>query len=253
MKSSKMFLTLSRLFLHVEYFGLINGIKLIFYKQFKREKKVSFNPVRFENTILLRTGTSDFRLYHDIFFNSQYNISLQENPKVIVDAGANIGLSVLFFAHKYPNAKIIAIEPESSNFDLLKHNTRNYPNIICLKKGLWYKKCFLKIDDTSIDKWAFTLTEVEENEGKDLIDAISLDDIFLMYGLSKIDLIKIDVEGSEKEIFEHISVDTLSKINAVIIETHDRMKDFTTKAVFTALAPFNYNVSISGDSMFIKL
>jgi len=68
----------------------------------------------------LRVPSSDIKSYRQVFLKQQYGFSYKGQPQVIVDAGANIGLVSILFANKYPNAKIIAIEPENSNFEMLK-------------------------------------------------------------------------------------------------------------------------------------
>ena len=75
----------------------------------------------------LRGKSSDFRVFDEIFLKEQYNSHLlPKNPKVILDAGANIGLSSVYFANRFPNAQVFALEPENSNYELLSVNTENF-------------------------------------------------------------------------------------------------------------------------------
>jgi FkbM family methyltransferase len=71
---------------------------------------------------------------------------------VIIDAGANIGLSALFFANKYPDAKIFAIEPEETNYKLLELNTKPYNNVCLIKAALWDSVRKIHLFDTGLGK-----------------------------------------------------------------------------------------------------
>jgi tRNA G46 methylase TrmB len=81
-------------------------------------------------SLCLRIPSSDVPTYEQVFIDKEYDFLVKKQPKVIVDAGANIGLASIYFANKYPDAKIIAIEPEQSNFELFKENVAPYPHII---------------------------------------------------------------------------------------------------------------------------
>jgi hypothetical protein len=72
----------------------------------------------------LRPDSSDLLTMREVFLDRDYDFPVRDNVKYIVDAGANIGLASIFFANKYPDAKIIAIEPEKENFLLLKRNAQ---------------------------------------------------------------------------------------------------------------------------------
>ena len=73
-----------------------------------------------KHPLFLRLKTSDIEVYGKIFAGQEYRFEALKQPKVIVDAGANIGLASVFFANAFPEATIIAIEPEETNFTLLK-------------------------------------------------------------------------------------------------------------------------------------
>lgn len=80
----------------------------------------------------LRVPSSNLFTHEAIIRNRGYQLKIHRQPQVIVDAGANIILSSLFFANQYPAAKIIAIEPRAKNFGLLQRNTALYPNTLPL-------------------------------------------------------------------------------------------------------------------------
>ena len=131
-------------------------------------------PKGFKYNIELRTNTSDYDVFLQVFAQNYYAFDLDLIPKVIIDCGANIGLTSVYFSNKYPKAKVIAIEPERSNYDTMVRNTCKYPNITCLHKGVWKKSCMLEIIDENVPSWEFM---VRESNNKTGISAISIPDL----------------------------------------------------------------------------
>ena len=89
--------------------------------------------------IKLRRDTTDVGTFEHLFFTDQYapRHYPRLEPRFIVDCGANIGLSALYFANRYALATIVAIEPEASNFALLCENVASYPNVKPLHAAIW--------------------------------------------------------------------------------------------------------------------
>jgi FkbM family methyltransferase len=176
----------------------------------------------------LRIPSSDVPTYEQVFIDKEYDFLVATQPKAIVDAGANIGLASIYFANKYPKAKIIAIEPERSNFELLKKNVAPYRTIFPVQAALWNQNGEINVVDPGMGNWAF-MTEEGSDAGNPRGDvchkvtAITVDKIIDDYELKKIDILKIDIEGAEKEVFSETS-SWIEKVDALIIELHERMK-----------------------------
>ena len=103
----------------------------------RRPREEQAMPPGGKHPIFIRLKTSDFRTFLKIFRDREYELELGKEPQTILDAGANVGFASVYFAIKYPRAKIIAIEPESANFAQLKRNVAPYPNIIPVQAALW--------------------------------------------------------------------------------------------------------------------
>ena len=154
-------------------------------------------------TFSLRKNSSDFLVFSQIIQNKEYQeiINIFQNNKIpfttILDAGANIGLTSIFFKAFFPQTKIIALEPNSSNFTTLNKNliNNNYNDIIALKKGLWGHSTFLSADHSFRDglDWAFRLTETE-NKKDNSFEALSVTDIIKNYDLNTIDFLKLTLK-----------------------------------------------------------
>ena len=188
--------------------------------------------------IYLRPNTKDLETFEEIFLSNIYNINLPIEPKTIVDAGANIGLASTFFKLKYPSSQIIAIEIEKSNVEMIVKNTSSFNNITVLERALFNKNAFFKIEDPYNATNSFQIKEVSESENFD-IQSVTLDEILETNNWETIDVLKIDIEGAEKQLFEKNYENWLPKTKIIMVETHDRM---ISKCSFTVMKTINeYN------------
>jgi hypothetical protein len=93
---------------------------------------------------------------------------------------------------------------------------------------------------------------IEKQEGNAGLQAFSVSDLMKKFGFPRIDIIKIDIEGSEKEVFTE-NYGWLSETNCLIIELHDRMKRGCSTTVFRAVDQYNFSLSLRGENLiFIK-
>lgn len=229
---------------YLNRFGILQGMNIFFSNYFSKKKLVGVNIPGLQHPLFLRHDTSDVKCFNQVFLEQDYDFELDFQPKFIIDCGANIGLSSLFFQKKYPGAHIIAVEPEPSNFEMLLKNTKPYQNIECLNCGIWNKNVALKITEQSKgnDKWGFVVTETQEVTS-DTINAITIAEIMKRFGEEKIDVLKMDIEGSELEVFSSNYEDWLPKTKIIMMELHDREKKGCGKAFFQSL--FKYDFSIN--------
>lgn len=197
-------------------------------------------------TVYLRPGTTDQNVYDEIFLAKEYDINLGD-PLFIVDAGAHIGLSSVFFASTYPKATIIAIEPEQSNFNVLLKNVSKYSNIKPIQAGLWSRKTHLRIHDTNVANWSFRVSEDSSGNG---IPAVCIQDIMADFNIESIDVLKVDIEGSEVEILSHAQP-WIDAVRALIIELHDKFQSGCAEALEKAFSNHSFIKSRSGESVVI--
>ena len=158
---------------------------------------------------------------------------LNFKPETIVDAGAHIGMASILFARKFPFARIIAIEPEPSNFAALLRNTSPYKNITLVQAALWNEDGEVTLGRSNAHvKGAFQVVE----NGEKRVRAMTMDTLMRETGIQSIDLLKVDIEGAEKEVFT--ACDWIQKVRIVAIELHDRIKPGCRSAVETAASGF---------------
>jgi FkbM family methyltransferase len=194
--------------------------------------------VKYHGDVRMRFGTSDQCVYKEVVLDEDYKFDLGFTPQVIVDGGANIGLSSIYYANRYPSAKIIAVEPEVSNFAMLERNVRPYKQITPIHAALWNHEGFIHLSDPlgepgAWNKWG---TTTSENGTGERVRAVSVRSLIDQFRLSKIDLLKVDIEGSEIELFS--TYDWLSLVNALVVETHDRFRPGCSSTVDAATREF---------------
>ncbi len=206
-----------------------------------------------KHSISLRPNTTDIPTFKQLFYESEYEFSLDFKPRTIIDGGANIGLAAVYFSNKYPNARIYSVEPEPSNFEMVKLNTKNYPNVSAFNSALSANDGgFIEIQDVGLGNWGFMTKEVsQENleKSSSLIPTISISKIMADYGITVLDLVKIDIEGAEKELFENGYEKWLPKTRVLVVELHDRMKPGCSKSVFSAICQYDFSFSHKGENL----
>jgi FkbM family methyltransferase len=175
-----------------------------------------------------------------MFILQEYDLKTNYEVKTIIDCGANIGLASLFFLTKYPTAKIIAIEPELNNFKMVNQNLKSYPNVTCINKGIWNKKTYLKIIDEGRGNHSFKVIECNSPSGV-CIEAITIDEIINDFQLKSIDILKIDIEGSEEQVFSN-EPEWIKKVRMIFCEIHENMKPGLTKKIIKELS-HSFNIS----------
>lgn len=237
----------------VKRFGIFSGLTVYLHIKIFKTGKISIPGLN--QPVYFRPKSSDVHTFREIFLREEYAIKLPDNviPKIIIDAGANIGFTTLFFAKCYPTARIISLEPDQKNFELLKKNTLGYPNITPILAALWNKKGTIEIMDRGYGVRGFMVENSNSTNTVASMSSTTLAELILEYKIQTIDILKMDIEGSEKEVF---SVDTekwLPITKCLVIELHDRMKPGCSQAVFNALSHYNFECSIKGENLvFVK-
>jgi FkbM family methyltransferase len=201
----------------------------------------------------LRKNSTDLLAYHQIFTFKEYDMDLGFIPKFIIDAGANIGLATVFFSKKFPESKIVSIEPEQNNFSMLESNTKSLENVTCIKKAL-SNSVDITIDvvDKGFGNWGFVTQNQDVNDNGKIIDSvitITIDQILLDYNLNHIDLLKIDIEGGEKQLFECNYENWLPKTKCIIIELHDGITIGSSRSFFQAISRYDFSYFNRGENL----
>jgi FkbM family methyltransferase len=194
-----------------------------------------------ELDITVRTFSGDLFILLEVLMDRCYHIPdtvlPPEKVRVILDCGANIGLTSLYFASRYPSARIFSVEPSLDNFQLLKCNVAAEPRIVPVHGALVGRERDNVRMTTHKPAWGNFI--VEDDDGVE-VPAFTVDQIMKHFDLSCIDLLKVDIEGGEKEVFANGHF--ISQVGLVIVELHDdyHLNDFARDVAnwgFQAIAP----------------
>ena len=234
-----------------EKLGLIRGLAA--YVKCQRDDDASapikLRVPRLKSPLVLRAG-ADLKVFQQVFVDGQYDLERIDEPRLIIDAGAHIGLASVFFAMKYPHSNIIAIEPETQNFALLCQNVTRFPNVTPVRAALWHRPEILTIANPHADSWMFQMEPASSADGNDTTIGLTIGEILSWCGASEIDLLKLDVEGAEKEIFAAARYeDWLSGVRQIVVELHDLLVPGCTESLEEAVRGQEFSRSTSGECL----
>lgn len=232
-------------FLFIKNFGLA-GIWLFIKVLLNKSDRLRINSVK--SDIFLRPNTSDLSVFKQIFLYDEYAVSFPDNPKIIIDAGANIGLASVYFANKFPEATIFAIEPYHPNFEQLQKNIKDYKNIIPIEKGIWHSKTNIQLVDGDLGDWGMMTRQSAEKSVGD-IETVTIQEIQQKSNSDIIDIVKIDIEGAEKYLFSENYEQWLPNTKLLIVELHDWMEKGSSRAVFNSVSKFDFSFSVKGENI----
>jgi FkbM family methyltransferase len=187
--------------------------------------------------VMLRLGTTDVAAFEHVFVDNEYGFSLAHEPSIIIDAGANVGMSAVYFSERFHAAKIIAIEPELDNFNVLKRNSELFPRIIPVHAALWNRDGVVSImRQEESGSWGTRVNAVKD-PSRAQVRSLKLSTLLEEYNIKQVDLLKIDVEGAECEILEDAPV-WVERVRVICAELHDRFRPGCSKAFEIATAGF---------------
>ena len=199
-------------------------------------------------SVFYRAGTSDMTLIYEILLKSghksEYYLPADFNPKVVLDIGANIGITSIYLINKFPNAKIFSFEPLLENYEILKKNTESYKNIEVFNFGLGKKDetldIFLSDDDENFGGGSFFPEVGGVSNRKVKCEIKNIQNVLTGLNIKEIDLIKIDTEGAEFDILTALNKKYLENVKWITGELHG-YKDFE---LLTYLQSFGFRIGV---------
>lgn len=216
-----------------------------------RSQEVHFKPL--DLRLSLRPTGSDLECYEKVFVQREYLVPFRCEPEFVVDAGANIGMATVFFKQQYPNAKILAIEPESANFELLKRNCEALAGISLFNGALWPRHEALHIPNRTVESWEFSVEPTSGQSPISEVNCITIPDILKDSGHSRIDILKLDIEAAELDLFAEGAEEWLGRVDILIVELHDRIRPGCSMAFYRALQHWDFHQESRGENVFVRL
>lgn len=185
-----------------------------------------------------------------------HNEQSQLRPSLIVDAGANIGASVLYFLNSFQSSFVFSIEPEPMNWQLLEINTAGYPNNFNFHGAISNIDGEVFLQDPGLSDWGFRTSSTGDKDDSNArivksISPVSILSSPLVSGMTPL-ILKVDIEGGESKLFEG-DTSWLEKFPLVIIELHDWLLPFSgsSKNFLKAVSQHEFDFVYRGENVFL--
>ena len=168
----------------------------------------------------------------------------------ILDVGGNVGYSAVYFKYHFPSARIICVEPDQSNQKQISKNIKvnGFKDITLVAGALWRKRTKMEIKNDYREGTSASFYVIESDKGD--IDGYGINDILSIQNWNHIDLLKVDIEGAEKYLFEdeHSAATILSITRVIAIEIHDEKAD--RQNIYKALSTNGFKFFTKGETTF---
>jgi len=213
---------------------------------------ISIRPRAALHPLKLRAFDSDLDVLSQIFIEQHYaDVRLARPDGLVIDCGANVGLSSAYFLSRFPAATVIAIEPDPGNFELLQTNLAPYGTRARPVKGaIWSHDCHLQITTRAYDDGRSWARQVEPSPSEDTgtVRGIGIGSLLDGSGFDRISLLKMDIEGAEAIVFGDGHEKWLPRTDCLAVELHDDTHFGNATAAFDEMVrPLNPALSRSGE------
>ena len=220
--------------------GLRATLRLVRMRFGSAETVYTVEVPQWPNAVFLRGGhSSDSMVLYEMLVTDEYGfVNGIESPKWIIDGGANIGLAAVYFLERYPTASVISIEPFAGTAELCRRNLAPYGSrAIVREAAIWPDEGSVCLDQRQ-QEWENRVRMASAGEAG-TVKALTVGALIEESGGS-VDLLKLDVEGSEREIFGAGAQQWLPRVRNIVIELHG---EDCKERFFSAMAGYSYEVS----------
>jgi FkbM family methyltransferase len=166
-----------------------------------------------------RRNRGDIQGIREVWLDRVYSLPFNQRPEVVVDLGANIGLTSLFLCERYAPRRVVLVEPDPANAEVLRANVgqlRSQVDIIVAAVGHQDGTvCFAESEESNLGRVSDCGRSVR---------CISMPTLMKEVGLTHIDLLKIDIEGSEGLLLSKSS-DWLEQVGSIMVEFHQNVDE----------------------------
>jgi len=182
-------------------------------------------------------GSDGYAFYQHLAIKDFDVLNDLGSPRLMIDAGANIGMASLYFLNRYPGLRVVAIEPDPENFEMCRTNLAPYSDRVVLLKGAIWSSC----GHVSLVKGELEWnSHVAQSNGQTeaSVTAYDVPALIAAGGGGPVDFLKVDIEGGEAELFGNNTNPWLPEIRNISIEFHG---DECERAFFRALSGYKYD------------
>lgn len=207
-------------------------------------------------SLSLRNGSTDISVFEQHFLRREIldiPFSLR-NVNTIIDLGANIGVSSAIFRILFPSARIVAVELDKKNTEMMQNNHRHDPLIEVINGAIWSHSGKVSLKDIGDGDWAFQVDPTNADVTKSVL-AFSFEDLINNHDIPIVDIMKMDIEGAEADVLEASGDVIFAKTKISIIEVHDWMpgiKERVEKVINDCGHRLDLAVSMNGEFWIIE-
>lgn len=197
-------------------------------------------------------GSSDPEVFDQIFVEEILAevVSRTRSAQFIIDLGANVGYSSIYFLNAFPHSFVLAVEPDPENARICTRNLAPYGDRAkVVQAAIWNQSTRLALSQGAFRdgrEWATQVRPAGQDEDAD-VEAVDMPSILESYRGSSVDLLKIDIEGAEAIIFDRNARHWLKSIRNLCVEIHSeealmRVEDALQSFDFEYIQCGEYNV-----------
>lgn len=213
-------------------------------------------PISGVGMVHVRTRDSDFTTLRQVFRDREYEIAppharkaiadhysrivASGNVPVIIDAGANIGAASMWFRKAYPEAQIIAVEPDPGNAAVLRRNCGE--RMVLLEAAIGGEPGFVEVIANG-RSWGSQTERASKG-----VPIVTVDQIAQMIPNSELFIAKIDIEGFESDLF-NVNTGWIDRVPVIIVEPHDWLTPGTSRSFQREMGRRDYDLLINGENL----
>lgn len=237
----------------VRHLGLIGALQHSVFGTRISGKAIKWaRPANARFPLCYRVNSSDSSVLCQIFVDREYAcLDDLKGVELILDCGANVGYSSAYFLSRHCNSRVIAVEPDPGNFEVLKTNLRPYGTRVSLVNAcVWHESANLSpLVNVYRDgrEWAQQFGPAKEQSSAN-VRGVEIGRLLAESGCSKISILKVDIEGAEALVFAGSQQAWLDSVDVIAIELHDdTVFGNASAAFFSAISGHDFDVSTSGE------
>lgn len=196
----------------------------------------------------LRGKTSDPWVFRSLIVSDEYSLLPKSlNPQTILDAGANAGFGIRWLKQRWPDASVAAIEPDTDNIRVAGINTAGMSGVDLMEGALWSEDGRASFVCAGDEKYALRVRMDKEGP----IRCVSVGSVMRNMGWDKIDILKMDIEGAEREVFGAGAKEWIHKVGVLIVELHEGVSPGCTVRLFEALHGTGFTLKWRGENLVV--
>ncbi len=193
---------------------------------------------------------SDLRTLRQVWCTEPYVLPPDPDVRWILDAGANVGYATKWFADRFPNATVIAIEPDAQNVAMIRRNTIGLENVRVVHAALAAVTGTTVVVDPGQGSWGLRAGDHAQGQGVVVseVECVTISQLLEQFDMKCIDILKIDIEGAELDVLTD-AAEWIHLVKTMIVELHDRFRPGCLDAWVKAVSDFDHHV-VGGENYY---